>query len=379
MRDLTIPFVELRGSARERGRQHGEFARGQIGSALAFYADAIGTATGLCWPQVTERVAGLLEPCRRFAPDLVEEMTGIAEGAGVELTDILALNARGELVRDRLPADEDLDSDGCSSFALLAEATGDGHVYCGQNWDWRCGISDTIVVVRIVQPPKPTVLMHLEAGQVGRQGANSAGLALNANGLGGRFVTTRGLPQPLIRRKVLDAATVYEALDVLSRADQQIASNALLTHRDGFAIDVETTPGAHGWMYPEGGILVHGNHYQAFVPPQLAADYRPRPVDSLYRVPRISAALRRAREATTSEAVRQVIREAFADHFGYPAAVCTHPDERVAEVRRWSTVLHNCIDLTTGEYRVTAGNPCTEEYQLLPWNLHDGPGAPATG
>ncbi|SDZ35196.1 isopenicillin-N N-acyltransferase like protein [Saccharopolyspora shandongensis] len=127
-------------------------------------------------------------------------------------------------------------------------------------------------------------------------------------------------------------------------------------------------------MYPEDGILVHGNHYQAFIPPQLAADYRPRPVDSLYRVPRIRTGLRQARTASGGDAGRKAIKDAFSDHFGYPESVCTHPDERTDEIRQWSTVLHNCIDLTAGEYYVAAGNPCTEEYQLLPWNLYDGPG-----
>ncbi|MFI0468416.1 C45 family autoproteolytic acyltransferase/hydrolase [Saccharopolyspora sp. 5N102] len=373
MNNLTLPTVELRGTARERGRQYGEFARAQIDRALAYYSDAFGKSTGLTWQQVTARVDELRPGCERFAPDLVEEMTGIAEGAGVGFTDVLALNARGELIRDSLPATDE-DADGCSSFALLSEASGDGHVYCGQNWDWRHGIKDTIVVARIVQPPKPTVVMHLEAGQVGRQGANSTGLALNANGLGGNFGATRGVPQTLIRRKVLDSSNMHEALEVLSKADQQIASNALLTHRDDFAIDVETTPKAHGWMYPEDGVLVHGNHYQAFIPPQLAADYRPRPVDSLFRVPRIRTGLRQARTASSGDAVRKAIKDAFSDHFGYPESVCTHPDERTDEIRQWSTVLHNCIDLTAGEYYVAAGNPCTQEYQLLPWNLYDGPG-----
>jgi isopenicillin-N N-acyltransferase-like protein len=124
------------------------------------------------------------------APHLLQEMDGIAAGAGVTPGDILALNARGEIVRShdsaftRMAAGE---ADGCSSFALLPEATGDGHTYCGQNWDWRAGTEPTTVVVRVVQPPKPTVIMQVEAGQVGRHGVNSAGIALNANGLDGRF------------------------------------------------------------------------------------------------------------------------------------------------------------------------------------------------
>lgn len=113
--------------------------------------------------------------------------------------------------------------------------------------------------------------MQVEAGQIGRQGANSAGIAFNANGLGGRFDDAIGLLQTVVRRSVLDQSNITDALDVLCRTRAHIASNALLTCREGFAIDLETTPAGHGWMYPTDGLLVHGNHYQAGVPAQLAA------------------------------------------------------------------------------------------------------------
>jgi len=55
--------------------------------------------------------------------------------------------------------------------------------------------------------------------------------------------------------------------------------------------------------------------------------------------------------------------------------VCTHPDERRPEVRQWATVLSSCVDLTAGDYAVTNGTPCDNEYQFLPWNVLDGPGS----
>jgi len=381
---VSLPTIEISGAPRDRGRQYGEGARALIHTAIEYYTDAFGVSSGLTWSQVTDRAERWLEPSRAFSPDLVEEMTGIAEGAGIDLLDVLALNARGEIIYDNTfasmrAADTEAAEtgeavDGCTSFALVDGASGDGHVYAGQNWDWRYGVRETVMVVRVVQPGKPTVMMQVEAGQVGRQGANSAGIALNANGLGGRFDTTVGIPQTLIRRRVLDCGNVAEALDVLFRTRAHIASNALLTHREGFAIDVETTPGANGWMYPTDGLLVHGNHYQAFMPTQLAANYRPAASDSLIRVPRAEAGLRRCRDANDPAESRKLIRDAMSDHLGRPESLCTHPDPARPAVRQWATLLSSCVDLTTGEYRVTAGTPCDHEYELMPWNLHDGPG-----
>src|SRR5207249_9750679 len=94
----------------------------------------------------------------------------------------------------------------------------------------------------------------------GRHGANSAGIALNANGLGTRWGKGIGVPQPIIRRKILESSDMQTALRAVFDSRQSLCTNLLITHRDGFAIDLETTPDRHGWMYPTDGLLVHTNH-----------------------------------------------------------------------------------------------------------------------
>ncbi|MFF9573296.1 C45 family autoproteolytic acyltransferase/hydolase [Streptomyces sp. NPDC014685] len=388
----VLPVIEISGGPLQRGRQYGESVRSHVHAALGYYEEAFGRSAGLVWDRVTARAAHWLEPVRAYAPHLVEEMQGIADGAGVGLLDVLALNARGEVIYDKSFARMEADgrpgeerpageesageepAEGCTSFAVHGEASGDGHVYAGQNWDWRAGVADTVVMIRIVQPPKPTVIMQVEAGQIGRQGANSAGIALNANGLGGRFDDAIGLPQTVVRRSVLDRSSITDALDVLCRTRAHIASNALLTCREGFAIDLETTPAGHGWMYPTDGLLVHGNHYQAGVPaPLAAAGYRPMSSDSLVRVPRAAEGLKALRGSAGPDESRRIIRRAMSDHLGHPESLCTHPDLRRPEIERWTTLVSSLVDLTSGDYHVTAGNPCDREYQHLPWNLYDGP------
>jgi isopenicillin-N N-acyltransferase-like protein len=129
-------------------------------------------------------------------------------------------------------------------------------------------------------------------------------------------------------------------------------------------------------MYPTDGLLVHANHYIAFVPPELAATYKPFSVDSLYRVPRIETGLRRlCGEGATSQQVRRIVRETMSDHFGFPNSVCNHPDPRRHELDRYATVISSLVDLTTGEYFATSGVPCSNDYEQLPWNVYDGPDA----
>jgi isopenicillin-N N-acyltransferase-like protein len=364
-----MPLIECAGGPRERGRQHGEQARETIERSIAWYSEQFTATASLGW-DVILRNARRWEPLvEAYLPEALEEMHGIAEGSGRSYEEILALNGRGELSSGNPFLDDA--ADGCSSYSILPEAAGDGHAYCGQNWDWRSAILDTVVMLRIEQRGLPTIVMQVEAGQVGRQGANSAGVGLNANGLGARFGKSLGMPQPYIRRKILNSWDMNEALEAVFTSKQSLCTNLLLSHRDGFAIDLETTPGRHGWGYPVDGVLVHTNHFRYFVPKQIEGTYRYVSPDSLYRAERLERVLARSRDAATGEEMRALIRDALSDHFGHPNSVCNHPDPTNPWWDRNETVASSIVDLTTGEYWIAHGNPCEHEYELLPWNLYE--------
>lgn len=366
----TLPTIDLSGTHREIGRQHGEAAREQIRDSIAYYRESFKRITGLEWSEIKRNAPRWVAPIESYFPGVADEIRGIGEGAGVAFEEVLALNARGELSTHNPFADEA--EEGCSSYALIAPASGDGHVYCGQNWDWRCETAGTVILVRITQAGKPTIVMQTEAGQVGRHGANSAGIALNANGLGTRWGKGIGVPQPIIRRKILESADMQTALRAVFDSRQSLCTNLLITHKDGFAIDIETTPDRHGWMFPTDGLLVHTNHFIAFVPEQVAATYRPFSVNSLWRLPRLTEGLRRAKSASGSTAVREAIGAALRDHFAFPNSVCKHGDENTQGTDVNQTIASSIVDLTTGEYLLAAGNPCEAEYERLPWNLYEG-------
>jgi isopenicillin-N N-acyltransferase like protein len=359
-----LPLIEISSpSARERGRQYGEQARTQIAASIDFYKHEFELRSGLAWAQVRERAPKWVPLIEAYHPEALEEARGVAEGSGFAFDEILALNGRGEL---RIA--DPFGGEGCTSFALTGEAAGDGHVYCGQNWDWRVGTAESVVLLRIEQEPKPTIVMQAEAGQIGRHGANSAGIGLNANGLEAPFGFGLGVPSPYIRRKILDSHTMHDALDAVMDVKQSVCANLVFTHRDGYCVDLETTPERHGVVEPERGLLTHANAFLGEIPAQIAESYRPGSVDSLWRAPRVESVLRRAREAGSTEEVRETIAAALSDHFSHPNSVCAHPDPR--DGGRWQTVASAIVDLTTGDYLVAPGNPCSHPYEQLPWNLY---------
>lgn len=357
--------VEVAGTPAERGRQYGEAARAEIERSIEYYGELFARTHGVGWAEVAERAARWEPAVEAFAPELAEELRGIATGAGRTPRELLALNARGEMVYGEDAAADA--GDGCTAFAVLPEAAADGHVYVGQNWDWRSGARESVVVLRVVQPPKPALTMLVEAGQVGRHGASSAGIALMGNGLSGFHTREPRVPLPFIRRKALEAPDLATALELLLAAPHQIASNHLLCHRDGFAIDVEATPARRGWLYPDRGVLVHGNHYEAF---SWAADgdaYKPYGADSLLRTWRLRQLLRTGGASLDASAIGAALR----DHLGHPDGICTHPRPESDPLLRWQTLASSVLDLTAGEWRLALGNPCEQAHRALPWSLHD--------
>lgn len=370
---MTAPIlIELDApTPRARGHQHGEQARDAIILSRDLYAEYFGETLGLPWSRVSELAELWIPSTVAAAPDLLEEMSGIADASGLSLAEVLALNGRGEIVYDATFASMDHEPDGCTSFSLAGAATSTGHTYAGQNWDWYSSVEPTLAAVRIVQEGKPTIIMQTEAGQVGRQGANSAGIAVNANGLGGRFGRSVGVLQSVIRRLILESTTVYDAVRVPFVQRQHIAANLLLTYRDGFSIDLETTPQGHCWRFADRGVLTHSNHYQLEVPAAIADDYRPFWPDSVYRDRLLLESLS-SPQVQDGEAL-EAIKASLSSTFGAPYGVAS-VGRPPAPGRAYSrTIASSIVDLTTGDYHLALGLPTPDSYTLLPWNLYDGP------
>ena len=77
---------------------YGEAARERIAASVALYRSRMAAAGTSAGEGRQRRPRRLLPRLKTFAADLVEEMDGIAEGAGVAIEDIVLVNARTEIV-----------------------------------------------------------------------------------------------------------------------------------------------------------------------------------------------------------------------------------------------------------------------------------------
>ncbi len=249
----------------------------------------------------------------------------------------------------------------CTSFAAAPEATADGHMLLGQNWDWVPFARDLAVLLEVRRDDKPSFATIVEAGMLAKVGMNDAGMGLCTNTLvSERDANRPGVPYHVMLRALLGATSVDEAAKVLGSVERALSANYLVADKSGNAVNFETIAGGARDIHatrPEHGLIAHANHFcaQAFRP--IDAFVRNSP-HSLTRLEDIWHELHESNPLTVQRAQR-VLRS----HRHEPNGVCSHPDPAAHPAFARTTVASFVADLTAGECWFTDGPPCTARYE----------------
>jgi isopenicillin-N N-acyltransferase-like protein len=260
-----FPLIEVSGTPHERGRQYGRLAANRIRKGIAHYTVQL-DRLNLDRAGVAALVRAYTPVIERFDPTHLEEIQGIAAGADLELTDIVLLNARTEILKlTEEPALRAALADGCTAVAVMPEATADGRLIHAQNWDWKAECVETAVVLHVRRDDGPDILTFTEAGGLARSGMNSAGIAITANYLqSDRDYHDIGVPLALIRRKVLQQEYLALAMQAVHSTAKSAANNMMVSGggpNGAVGIDFECAPDEAFQVHPERGVLVHANHF----------------------------------------------------------------------------------------------------------------------
>lgn len=353
---MTIPLVRLEGPPRAQGAQHGEALREQIGHNLELYFARFERELKLSRAETLDRAGRYAEAIRAHSPAYYEGMAGIAAGAGRSLGEIAALNVRYELFYDEF-AERPM-PDGCTAFALLPEATAEGHLLLGENWDWIAGVRGAVLHTH--EPDGLSTLAFTEAGIFGGKiGLNSAGLGLMINGLTSQDDDWSRLRRPfhvrcyeVLRRRDLDAA-----LGVVAGEERSCSANFLIAQAPDQVVNLETSPDRAGASRCVDGCLVHSNH---FVDPA-ALGVEERNVEnnphSRRRHARLEALLRGRGPLGLAD-----VQAALRDHQGHPYSICFHIDPNEPPEEYYESVISAVADLHAAVLYVSDGPPCTAEY-----------------
>lgn len=372
---MMFPQFTIRGAPRERGRQYGKHAADQIRISIASYARLFAYVRGIDWHTAQREARRYVPVIEQHAPDLLEEMRGIAEGAAVPFATIVALNVRTELLagwradvahagyqaafaRNRAA---DVPQPGeCTTLAALPGATKNGAPLLAQTWDWYGEQRAACLLLRIEAPGAPTILTLTEAGILAKIGVNSAGVGVCLNILfTDRDGLEPGMPVHVQLRRVLQSGSAAEAIAQVENVQAAASSCITIVDRGGTGVSLEATPYGVGRLEPRNGLLAHTNHCVT----EAVGAYNQPLSPASGSVPRFDRATALLHEHH-GQIDHDTLIAALRDHTHAPTCICRHGAAAGADYVAES-VTGVVLDVAAGTMLVAAGVPCQVPFERV--------------
>lgn len=250
-----LPVLHLYGSSYEMGYQHGSLLREQVRASvdkLLAFADAelgIPLAGKLFARRKLDAAWRQME--RFVPPQYLEEMEGLADGAGIPLRLLKRAHAVPELT-----------SPGGANFVAAGAATPDGRLVHTFNLDWaiKSGIQEYAALI-VRHPARGRA--SVSAGWLGSvgvlSGINEDEISVAGVGAETADKDPKGIPMPFLLRLVLEESSDLEkAVSLVRNSPRTAGCNYLFADAKAKrAVTLETTRSrcAVSWMGQETGAL----------------------------------------------------------------------------------------------------------------------------
>jgi isopenicillin-N N-acyltransferase-like protein len=356
-----FPLVRVSGSNYDMGYQHGKICAKKIKEYLKIWTENVKAAV----PNVSEE--DMLELTKTFIshiekemPHLVEEINGMAKGAGISLVEAYVLQIRYELLYVLMGREAE---GGCTSFAISGAKTVDGLSLAGQNVDIPENIEDMGIMLHLIPKEGPAMLLYTSVGQIGYTGINSEGLGVFGNMLSATGWKP-GVPRYLLARRMLESSSLEEAMKAIE-IPRGASTNNLLMDSTRRVVDIEFTVDDVRTleMEKDKGFFVHSNHY--LHPDLVGTETMVTIPDSKDRIVRINKLLSEQIIEKKNKITVEKMHEILSDHDGYPVSICRHQVEKPKPGAEMLANLKTVCSLISkpeaGEIYATVGNPCENE------------------
>ncbi|MFS8146226.1 C45 family autoproteolytic acyltransferase/hydolase [Rhizobium sp. BR 249] len=242
----------------ERGRQRAEQLGSELLGGLEAY-DAFFRNAGLTREIIRDSGLRVIDDLAKWRSRSAEELDGVAQGAGVDLWKIAALNARTELLgmaTNGFPGE-------CTTLAYVPTGVKGEQIaqtFGVQTWDWNEELND-YWHTQSVKGGFYDFVGITEHGILGKIGVNSNGLALFLNILAHEGDAIGGIPIHILAATVLEeAGSVQEAINLLRTAPVNSSTALTLMDKDR-VVSVELSPVGVFEVAPNNGYLLHTNHF----------------------------------------------------------------------------------------------------------------------
>ena len=269
-----IRVVKLSGAAYEMGSRHGEIFHDAIhlftADRIQLCQDANWTGHRLTRSAVIELAEACVEAHQHYAPDLMDELQGMADATGLSLAELVInngftdfidviYNLGGNFAKGAQPAVPQQVADNCTAFLVPNSRSADGRGFLGQTWDMHASATPYVILLHGEPADSPAFLTFTITGCIGMIGLNSAGIAVGINNLmatDGQI----GVTWPFVVRKILQQDNLADALECLTSAPLAGAHNYILMDRHGDGVEVEAMSTAHHVHRLTDETIAHTNH-----------------------------------------------------------------------------------------------------------------------
>ncbi len=240
-----LPYIIVKGDARERGLALGAQLLESIHKTYNFYSEVIFQNSALSHEQIRDRVARVKTLIHAFEPEFITELEAMAEAADIESWKIYALNARTEILNAPLAE--------CTSLYFQKTAL------LGQTWDWMRELEDLVVLVRHEYADGRIITTFTEPGMLAKIGMNNSGLGVCLNFLESSS-DLNGVPVHVCLRAILDCRTLSEAREKIDASGMGKSSHFLIADAKGQCIGLEYAANQRCELEAENDVLLHTNH-----------------------------------------------------------------------------------------------------------------------
>lgn len=250
---LMTATITLEGTGSQRGEAHGEALRDLIGEAAQRWQRQAGTRAEEQLAVLVDR-SGFRQAAQHYAPDLHDEVEGIANGSGVDARRIWALNLLDEdwWIRESLASTE-----ACSGFGV--DRSGAQAALIAQNMDLPQWLNGLQVLLDIRPAHGPRVLAPTYAGMLATNVLNEHGVGVCVNTLTELPTDLRGVPVAFLIRQMANQPDLEGAIAVLRGQPHASGQNYLIGTPQGIA-DFECGSGTMNECPATGGRVAHTNH-----------------------------------------------------------------------------------------------------------------------
>jgi isopenicillin-N N-acyltransferase-like protein len=354
-----VRVVVARGDPLERGRTVGWELADLIRGSLEFYWRYL-VRRGVGAGELSGLLAPYLAAAERELPDLVELVTGMAEGAGVSFWELFCVNAFEEL-DPLLASPSATPRERCSTVTI----SGPGYTLLGHNEQWLAGDVGHVAVVVELPDDGPALVSPTLACCLPAVGMNEYRVAQGIQSLTANDDGV-GIPRVLVSRHALVASSPADALRRATLPGRAGGYGHSFAFGSGSAMSIETSATRFAVNGQPGS---HTNHYTDL---ELAERAPPPSQGSQARLDRLRALVDERSPATPA-----AIGEILADHGGGgPQTICEHgttegsgepqggaPVHREPPDEASAIVFSMICDLDLGRMWVAPGSPCVTAYE----------------